>query len=96
MVVGRAARRAERAAKAEAAMGADAASAALDLLELVEFAWHDCYAEITPHEDVIDDILVCAGGDLARMISSARLAVEDSRDLRMAADARRAAEGPPV
>lgn len=86
MAVGRAARRAERQEKVTAVIGADAAPAALDLLELVELAWHDCYAEITPEDDVIDDILTCSQGDLATMVRVARLAVKDSRDLRMAAD----------
>jgi hypothetical protein len=66
--------------------------AALDLLELAEFARDDCYAEITPPDDVIDDILICSRGDLAQMIRVTRLAVEDSRDLRMAADALRAGD----
>lgn len=90
MVVGRAARRAARAAQIEAVLGEGQVPAALDLLELTEFAWHDCYGEITPPDDVVDDILICSRGDLARMIRVARLAVEDSRDLRMAADALRA------
>ena len=63
-----------------------AAPAALDLLELVEFAWHDCYGEITPGEDVVEDILTCSQGDLAQMIRCARLAVTDARDLRITAD----------
>jgi hypothetical protein len=90
VVVGRAAGRAARAAQVEAVLGESQAPAALDLLELTEFAWHDCYGEITPPDDVVDDILICSRGDLARMIRVARLAVEDSRDLRMAADALRA------
>ena len=90
MAVGRAARRAERKAKVEAAMGKKAAPAALDLLELVELAWHDCYGEITPGEKVVDEILLCAQGDLTRMIRYARLAVEDWRDLQVSADGIRA------
>ncbi|WP_327394033.1 hypothetical protein [Streptomyces phaeochromogenes] len=62
------------------------AAAALDLLELVEFAWHDCYGDVTPGEDVVEDILTCSQGDLAQMIQFARLAVEDARDLRLSAD----------
>jgi hypothetical protein len=46
--------------------------AALDLLELTELAWHDCYGEITPSDEVIDDILACSRGDLARMARVAR------------------------
>lgn len=64
--------------------------AVLDILELVELAWHDCYAEITPPEAVIDDILTVSQGDLGTLAKAARLAVTDSRDLRMwATDARR-------
>lgn len=69
----------------EAAVGKDSASAALDLLELVEYAWHDCYDEVTPPEEIIDNILTCAQGDLAEMIVFALMAVQDSRDLHMAA-----------
>ena len=86
MAVGRAARRAERTARVEVAVGKEAAPAALDLLELVEFAWHDCYGDITPSAEVVEDILTCSQGDLARMIRFARLAVEDWQDLRMTAD----------
>ncbi|MEU6140053.1 hypothetical protein ABZ848_06775 [Streptomyces sp. NPDC047081] len=93
MAVGRAARRAERRASVEAAFGGEqTAAAALDLLELLEFAWHDCYAEITPDDQVIDDILTCAEGDLTQLIRYTRLAVEDFRDLRLAADAIRSGE----
>ncbi len=90
MVIGRVARRSARADHVKAVIGEDNAQAALDLLELVEFGWHDCHGEITPPDAVIDDILVCSQGDLARMTRAARLAVEDFRDLRMAADVIRA------
>ena len=66
--------------------GEQQADAALDLLELLEFAWHDCYSEITPPDEVIDDVLVLSRGDLSRLISSGRLAVSDWRDTRVAAD----------
>ena len=92
MAVGRAARRAERAALVEAAVGEDAASTALDLLELVELAWHDCYDEITPSDQVIEDILTCSQGDLTRMIRVCRMAVQDWRDLQVAADAIRSGQ----
>ncbi|MFJ1751787.1 hypothetical protein [Kitasatospora sp. NPDC088134] len=85
MAVGRAARRAERTERVGAAMGAEQSSAALDLIDLMEYAWHDCYQEITPGEQVVDDILTCAEGDLGRMIHFALLAVVDSRDLHLAA-----------
>ncbi|MGV9788277.1 hypothetical protein [Streptomyces sp. NPDC003435] len=76
----------------EAAVGKNAAPAALDLLELVELAWHDCYGDITPSENVVEDILTCSQGDLTRMIHFSRLAVEDWRDLRLAADEIRSTE----
>ena len=62
-------------------------SPTLDLLE--EFAWHDCYGEISPPEEVIDDILVLSGDRLDGLIGAARLAFADRRDLRVAADAER-------
>jgi uncharacterized protein (UPF0261 family) len=67
-----------------------AAEAALDVLELVEFAWHDCYGEVSPSVQVIDDICVVAAGNMAGLARAARLAIEDARDLRLGADARRA------
>ena len=69
-----------------AAVGQSEADAALDLLELVELAWHDCYREITPPEEVIDDILLLSRGELSRLISAAHLAVNDWRDTRVPAD----------
>ena len=53
MTIGRAARRAERASLVESVLGQTDASAGLDLLELTELAWHDCYGEVTPPDDVI-------------------------------------------
>ena len=41
----------------------------------MELAWHDCYDEITPPEDIIDDILLLSEGRLDRLIVAARLAV---------------------
>ena len=93
MAIGREARRAERASLVESVLGQSQASAGLDLLELTEYAWHDCYQEITPPDDVILNILICSRGDLAAMIHAALLAVVDSRDLHVWADAVRN-EGP--
>lgn len=62
---------------------------ALDLLELLEFAWHDCYGEISPDDSVIDDILLVSDGTMEGLIRSVHRAVADWRDLKMAADARR-------
>jgi hypothetical protein len=92
MAIGRSARRLERQPRVEATFGKDTA-AVLDLLELTEFAWHDCYGEISPPDDVVDDILVCAEGDLAKAMHAARLAVEDMRDLKMWAQALRSEKG---
>ena len=63
--------------------------AALDLIDLVELAWHDCFGELSPPDDVIADALVVADGDLAVLVRACRLALTDRRDLRVAADARR-------
>lgn len=87
MAIGKAARRAERASLVESVLGESQASAGLDLLELTEYAWHDCYGEITPPDDVILNILICSRGDLATMIRAAKLAVRDWRDLYMWAEA---------
>jgi hypothetical protein len=90
MTIGRHARRAERAPLVEEIIGKPSASAGLDLLELVELAWHDCYGEITPPDDVVLNILTCSQGDLATMIRAARIAVKDWRDLHLWAESLRA------
>jgi hypothetical protein len=92
MAVSRAERRADREDRVVAVFGEDRASTALDLLELVELAWHDCYGEITPPDQVIEDMLVVSEGSVDGLIRAARLAVTDWRDLRVAADERRAGE----
>lgn len=89
MAVGRAERRSERRTKV-AVLFADRTDRALDLLELVELAWHDVYGEVTPSEDVINDILVLSEGNLRLLIRWARLAVTDWRDVRVEADRLRA------
>jgi hypothetical protein len=86
MAISRADRRTEREPLVLAVFGTGAASSALDLLELVEFAWHDCYDEVTPSDEVIADMLVVCEGTLEGLIRAARLAITDSRDLRVAAD----------
>jgi hypothetical protein len=90
MAITRAERRTNRRERVITAVGQGNADVALDLLELLELAWHDCYSEITPPEEVVDDILVLSGGELSRLISAARLAVTDWRDTRVAADRLRA------
>jgi hypothetical protein len=92
MAIGRAARRAERSPLVESVLGESLAPVGLDLLELTEYAWHDCYEEITPPDEVIINILACSEGNLATMIRAARLAVTDSRDLQVWAE-RLQAEG---
>jgi hypothetical protein len=89
MPVGRAERRKEREARVAAFFEENQTQTALDLLELTELAWHDSYGEITPSEEVIDDILIVSEGTLDGLITAARLAVIDSRDLRIAAEERR-------
>jgi hypothetical protein len=85
----RADRRRQRQPTVETLFGENA-EAALDILELIEFAWHDCYGEVTPPDSVIDDIFVCSRGRLADLARAARLGVEDYRDLRLWADDLRA------
>lgn len=65
----------------EQILGQHLAAAGLDLLELAEYAWHDCYGDITPPDDVILNILTCSQGDLGTMIRAVRVAVRDDRDL---------------
>jgi hypothetical protein len=62
--------------------------AALDLLALTDMAWHDCYGprELEIPSGVLDDVLLLAQGNLAKLIRVAREAVMDFRDVRMAAD----------
>jgi len=85
MPIGRSQRRAERRTKV-AVLFADRTDRALDLLELVEMAWHDAYGEVTPTEEVIDDILVLSEGSLRLLIRWARLSVTDRRDVKVEAD----------
>jgi hypothetical protein len=89
MVTSRADRRKARTPRAIVLFG-PRADAALNTLELLELAWHDCYGESSPPQEVIEDIWLVANGDLAGLVSAAHLAVTDLRDLRMNADAMRA------
>ena len=92
MAIGSEQQRKERRPRIEAAFPRGHVDAALDLLHLADMAWHDCYGprelEIPP--GVLDDILVLAHGDLARLARVARQAVVDFRDVRVAADRKRA------
>ena len=85
MAISRADRRRDREGRARAEFGPQA-EAVLDVLELAEFAWHDCYGEVSPPDAVIDDVFVVARGSVTEFVHAARLAVEDYRDLRMAAN----------
>lgn len=89
MATSRADRRAARKRRATESFGLHAESA-LDALELLDLAWHDCYDEPSPSDEIIEDIWVVAAGHLGRLISAAHLAVTDSRDLRLSAATRRA------
>ncbi len=86
MVIGRGARRDARTERVRARFGENRLTAALDLLELLELAWHDCYGESTPSEEIVDDVLLLSEGELDKLVSAARLAVVDYRDLRVRAD----------
>jgi hypothetical protein len=97
VAVGRAERWNEREPKVIAAFGTDDTTArrVAAIFELMEMAWHDCYGEVTPPDQVIDDVLVCSGGKLDLLIDAAQLAVTDWRDLRLRANDLRQARSPP-
>jgi hypothetical protein len=83
MAVGRAQRFEERKPRVTATFGDDNKTLRLvyEVFELMEMAWRDCHAEITPPEEVVDNVLLCSGGTLDGLIHAAHLAVIDSRDL---------------
>ncbi len=83
MAVGRAERFEERRPRVIAVFGDDDTTlrTVSNVFALMEMAWHDCYAEVTPSEDVVDDVLLCSGGTLGGLINAAHLAVIDRRDL---------------
>jgi hypothetical protein len=41
-------------------------------------AWHDCYDEVAPSADVVDDVLRCSEGTLEGVVNAAHLAVRAS------------------
>jgi len=59
---------------------------ALDLLDILELAWHDCYGDLTPPRQVIEDMLTLSDGTIEGLIQASLLAVRDWRDLRVAAE----------
>lgn len=88
MLTSKADRRTARSQRASELFGRHA-EAALDALALMDYAWHDCYGESSPSEQVVDDIWEVSNGDLALLIAAVHLAVVDFRDLRMWADKHR-------
>jgi len=93
MAIGSEQRRRQRRPSMTASLPGEQVEAALDLLHLADMAWHDCYGpkELEVPAAVLDDILLLAGGDLPRLVRVTRQAVIDFRDVRVAADAERAA-----
>ncbi|HET6917086.1 MAG TPA: hypothetical protein VFH56_13420 [Acidimicrobiales bacterium] len=89
MTVSRADRRKEREPRVRAVFADRNVGPALDLLELLERAWHDSYGDISPPEDIIDDLLLLSDGSMDKLASAAKLAVTDWRDVKMAASAAR-------
>jgi len=86
MAVGRENRRSDRLGRVVEVFGEDRAPIALDFLELTELAWHDCYGEVTPPAEIVEDMLLLSEGDIEQLIRAARLAVVDWRDLKVAAE----------
>jgi hypothetical protein len=70
MAIGRAERFEERKPRVIAAFGDDNETilAVSHVFELMEMAWHDCYAEVTPSEEVVDNVLLCSRGTLGGLI----------------------------
>jgi len=59
------------------------------VIRLLELAWHDVYGELSPPDEVVDDVLMCSEGTIEGLVDSVSGAVTDWRDLRVAADAQR-------
>jgi hypothetical protein len=85
MPVGRAERFEERKPHVVAAFGSndEVLRRVAEVFALMEMAWHDCYGDVTPPEEVVDDVVLCSGGTLDGLIAAAYLAVVDARDLRV-------------
>jgi hypothetical protein len=88
MAIGNEHRRQARKPRIEAQFSSADVEAALDLLHLADMAWHDCFGprELEMPSQVLDDVLLLAEGDLAKLIRTSRAAVLDCRDVRLAAD----------
>jgi len=74
----------ERKPEIERVFGARRTKTVVELLTLLEFAWHDCYGEVSPPEDVIADVLALSQGDIDALVHATHLAVIDRRDLHVA------------
>jgi hypothetical protein len=59
------------------------------VIRLLELAWHDACGEISPPDEVLDDVLTCSQGTIEGLVDAVSEAVTDWRDLRVAADAQR-------
>jgi hypothetical protein len=95
VAIGSEQRRRERRPRIKASFARSQVETVLDLLHLTDMAWHDCYGprelEIPPA--VLDDMLLLAHGDVEALVRIAREAVIDFRDVRVAADRERDAQG---
>ena len=78
-------KRPERRSRVAALFATDEVEAALDLLELMELGWHDCYGDITPSEELVDDMILVSDGLIVGLIGACRLAITDWRDLKVTA-----------
>ena len=85
MAIGREARRDEQRGRVQEEFPGEVA-VVMQVLDLLDLAWHDCFGEVAPPQQVIDDLFVAAEGDLRLLIDSAHLAISDWRDLRLRAD----------
>lgn len=85
VAVSRADRRRDRKPRVQAVFADRHVGPVLDLLELLELAWHDCYHDISSPEDIIDDVLLLGNGSMDKLVSAAKLAITDWRDLKVAA-----------
>jgi hypothetical protein len=83
--VGRAERFERRRPRVVAAFGndADTIRRVARVLELMEIAWHDVHGEVTPSEEIVDDVLLCSKGTLEGLVDAAHLAVIDWRDVKV-------------
>jgi hypothetical protein len=84
MAIGREQRMQERRLEVERIFSVKNVDTVIQLLTLLEFAWHDCYNEVTPPDDVISDVLAFSKGDIALLVRAAHLAMIDRRDLHVA------------